>query len=180
VVIAGAFGVLAFTGALPGSVQDPVRERVASISTHRIEANRYDSYRISEQINVIHALRGSPLLGLGLGVPWEASSPLTLQFDNARVYSHFIVTALWLKIGVLGVLAYLVLMGGALRCAWLMWSRSPTPTRAAAGLAAGAGMAGLLLAETTASFTGVEVRETVLVGVVLGLLAAETSRLPAG
>ena len=68
--------------------------------------------------------------------------------------------------------------------AWQAWRRSAEPVLRAFGLASLCGIAGLVAVETTASFTGVDARFTVLFAAQLGLLAlivrtAERSQLAA-
>ena len=54
-----------------------------------------------------------------------------------------------MKIGVFGLAAYLWLMGTALFVAFRLWRHHPDPLHRAIGLGAFAGIAGLMVAETT-------------------------------
>jgi len=64
------------------------------------------------------------------------------------------------------------------RLGWRLWRRSADPLLRALGLGALSWLLAMAVVETTASFTGVDLRYSVLAGVVLGLLAVG-SRLPA-
>ena len=167
---------LMFSGALPADLSQPVRERLESFSTSGREANRFDSYRVGEQRNIVAALRSSPVLGLGLGVPWPVTEPLSLRFDNDRLYSHVVLTNWWLKFGFIGPLAYLFVLGVALRAAMRRAVRSGSGAVAALAIGAAAAVVGLAVAETTASFTGVDSRLTIALAVLLGLVLREPGR----
>jgi O-antigen ligase len=78
----------------------------------------------------------------------------------------------WMKTGLVGLVAYLALMGATVFTALRTARRDPDPRIRVAALGAGAAFAGLGVAELTATFVGSEVRTTVLVAVLLGLLAS--------
>lgn len=84
---------------------------------------------------------------------------------------HFAALWFWMKLGILGLVAYVTLLVGAAVLAWRVWRESREPLMRAFGLASLCGLAGLVAIETTASFTGVEPRFTVLIGAQIGLLA---------
>jgi hypothetical protein len=63
-------------------------------------------------------------------------------------------------------------MATALWMAFTIWRRHPDGLHRSIGLAVFAGLAGLMVVETTASFTGVDTRFSMVVGAVLGWLAA--------
>ncbi len=116
-----------------------------------------------------------PIAGLGVTIPWAATAQ-TLPLESAqqgagRQYVHFAALWFWLKLGVLGLLAYVGVMLGSMWVAWQAWRRSSEPLLRAFGLASLCAMAGLLVMDTTASFTGVEPRFTVLFATQVGLLA---------
>jgi O-antigen ligase len=162
----------------------PVIERAQTLDPSRIQSTAGDRYRLDEQRNVRAELAEHPLTGLGLGVPWTARHPLAVTFEGARDYTHVTVFWWWLKLGILGLLAYLWLMATAVYSGLALWRRSGDGLLRAAGLAAAGGMLALAVAETTGSFTGVESRVTVLVAVLCGWLAAalaveDDSRAPA-
>jgi O-antigen ligase len=117
-------------------------------------------------------IRAHPITGLGMLVPWSASArPLSVEHENGRLYVHFAALWYWLKLGILGLLAYLGILIGAAVMSWQIWRRSREPLIRAFGLACLCSMAGLAVVETTGSFTGVDARFTVLIGAQLGLLA---------
>jgi hypothetical protein len=163
-------------GALSTSQSDsPVVARVQSLSPTKLESGAYDRYRIDEQRNVRAEIARSPLVGIGLGVPWTARYPLAVSFGSAlRDYSHVVLTWYWLKMGIIGVAAYLLLMGTAVVTGIRLWRGSGDDLMRIPGLALGIGFVGLVVAEGTGSYTGVDPRMTVLVGVCLGWLAAAT------
>lgn len=173
-VLAGA-GV-ALTIWLIGTVnfqsQLPIVKRAASLSPSKLEANREDRYRLDERANVLGEIREHPLTGLGIDVPWAATvRPLPVEHEEGRQYVHFAALWFWLKLGILGLLSYVAVLAGAMTLAWRAWRNAPAPLLRAFGVASLAGMAGLVAMDTTASFTGVDPRFTVLFATQLGLLA---------
>jgi O-antigen ligase len=76
----------------------------------------------------------------------------------------------WMKLGILGLLAYLAVMASYLAMSWQVWRRSADPLLSAAGLAVLCGVLALVVVETVGSFTGVDPRFTALVGAVGGML----------
>jgi O-antigen ligase len=159
-------------GSVGFQAQAPLLDRAASLKPSKIEANAEDRYRFDERANVLAELRRHPVTGLGLAVPWtSAARPLGVEHEGGRDYVHSVALYWWLKLGALGIVAYLALM---LAAGWLsarVWRRHPMPLMRAVGLASLAGLIGLAVVETTGSFTGVDLRFTVLMGVLLGLLA---------
>jgi hypothetical protein len=149
----------------------PILARAASLSPTRIENNIEDRYRLDERANVIAEIEKHPLSGLGIGVEWRATHrTLPVEHEGGRGYVHFAALWYWLKLGILGLFAYLGLLIGSGLLAWRVWRRAREPLIRAFGLASLAGFAGLAVMETTASFTGVDTRFTVLVAAQIGLL----------
>jgi O-Antigen ligase len=174
---------LAVTIWLLGSIsfqsQLPIVKRVASLSPSKLEANQQDRYRLDERANVLGAIREHPFTGLGITVPWSASvHPLSVEREEGRQYVHFAVLWFWLKLGILGLFAYIAVMVGSMTLAWRAWRAASEPLLRAFALASLAGIAGLVAMDTTASFTGVDPRFTVLFAAQLGLLARLASRPP--
>ncbi|HEV3321033.1 MAG TPA: O-antigen ligase family protein [Solirubrobacteraceae bacterium] len=173
--------VLAVTGValtiwLLGSInfqsQLPIVKRAASLVPSRLEANLEDRYRLDERANVLGEIRRHPVMGLGVTVPWAATvQPLSVEHEEGREYVHFAALWYWLKLGILGLFAYVAVIAGSMAIAWKAWRAAPKPLLRAFGLASLAGMAGLVAMDTTASFTGVDPRFTVLFATQVGLLA---------
>jgi hypothetical protein len=165
---------------LQGS-QSPIVRRVASLSPSKLETNLEDRYRLDERTNVIDTIREHPVTGIGMLVPWSPRfTPLSVEHPEARLYVHFAALWYWLKLGILGLVAYASLLIASAFTAWRVWRRSPEPLLRAFGLGSLCAFAGLVAIETTATFTGVEPRFTVLLGVQIGLLAllARTTKGP--
>lgn len=150
----------------------PLVKRVTSLSASNLEVNAEDRYRLDERANVLSAISQHPITGLGMGVPWQATAaPLSVEHEEGRQYVHFAALWFWLKLGVLGLCAYLGLIAGSLVVAWQAWRHTREPLLRAFALASLCGIAGLATMDTTASFTGVEARFTLVFGVQIGLLA---------
>jgi hypothetical protein len=184
-VLVQAVTALAVTIWLLGSInfqsQLPIVKRVASLSPSKLEANQQDRYRLDERANVLAAIGEHPFTGLGITVPWSASAhPLPVEREEGRQYVHFAALWFWLKLGILGLLAYVAVMVGSMTLAWRAWRVAQEPLLRAFGLASLAGIAGLVAMDTTASFTGVDPRFTVLFATQLGLLARLASRRSSG
>ncbi len=155
--------------------QSPIVKRVASLAPSKLEANAEDRYRLDERADVLAEIRAHPIAGLGVTIPWAATAQ-TLPLESAqegagRQYVHFAALWFWLKLGVLGLFAYIGVMLGSMWVAWQAWRVSSEPLLRAFALASLCGMAGLLVMDTTASFTGVDPRFTVLFAAQVGLLA---------
>jgi O-antigen ligase len=152
--------------------QSPIVRRVASLSPSKLETNLEDRYRLDERTNVFETIREHPITGLGMLVPWGPKfAPLSVEHPEARLYVHFAALWYWLKLGILGLCAYMALLVAAALCAWQVWRHSPEPLLRAFGLASLCGFAGLVAIETTATFTGADPRFTVLLAAQIGLLA---------
>lgn len=159
-------------GAINFQTQNPIVKRAVSLSPTSLTRNVEDRYRLDERANVLAEVRRHPITGLGMLVPWQASArPLPIEHENGREYVHFAALWFWLKLGILGLFAYLGYLIATARLAWLVWRRSDRAIERVFGLASLCGMAGLAAAETTASFTGVDLRFTVVLGAQIGLLA---------
>jgi hypothetical protein len=150
----------------------PLVKRVTSLTASNLEANREDRYRLDERANVLGEISQHPITGLGMGVPWQATvTPLSVEHEGGREYVHFAALWYWLKLGILGLLAYLGVLAGSVLVAWRAWRYSPEPLLRAFALASACGIVGLATIETTGSFTGVEARFTVVIAAQIGLLA---------
>jgi O-antigen ligase len=174
--LGGAAVVLALWLALSGGgttqSDNEIVQRARSISPTAVQQSADDRYRIEEQQNVIEELRRQPITGLGLGVPWTARHALSEEHVGGRQYTHVTFLFFWLRLGVLGLLAYVWIVGTTVWTALRTWSRSSIGLDRVVGLALAAGTVGLTVAETTAAFTGVDLRISVLVGASIGWLAS--------
>lgn len=172
--VAGAIWLL---GSLHFQSNLPVVKRVNSLSLGTLEANSEDRYRTDERANVLAEISAHPISGLGVGVPWQATAvPLSVEHEEGREYVHFAALWFWLKLGVLGLCAYVGLIVGSMVLAWQAWRRTLHPWLSAFALASVCGIAGLIVMDTTASFTGVETRFTLVLAAQLGLLGVLARR----
>lgn len=163
-------------GAVPFQSQTPLVTRVTSLSPSKLETNPEDRYRLDERANVVLAIRQNPFAGLGLDVPWSAwAQPLGVEHVNGRLYVHFAFLYWWMTLGILGAAAYVAVIVSALFLAWRTWRVNREPLFRYFGVASFCSVAGLAVIETTASFTGVDQRFTVLFAAQLGLLAVLAS-----
>lgn len=176
-----ALGVAVWAVVLAGGSTDtsnPVVERAQTINPTDLRSNSTDRYRLEEQRNVIEEIQRRPLTGLGLGVPWVARHPLSEEHVGGRFYTHTVALWYWLKLGPLGLAAYLWLTGAMVWAGHALWRRSRWRPDRVVGLALAAGTVGLAVAELTGSFTGVSLRFTVVTGAIVGWLAAALADLP--
>jgi O-antigen ligase len=159
-------------GSVGFQAQTPVAERARSLAPSKLITSAEDRYRLDERANVLGEIRRRPVSGLGIAIPWRASvRPLGVEHEYGRDYVHFAALWYWAKLGLLGLAAYLSIIAAGLLLAWRTWRRCRGSTARAFGLASLCGIVGLLVMETTASFTGVDARFTVLFAAQLGLLA---------
>lgn len=157
--------------------QSPIVKRVTSLQSSKVEANVEDRYRLDERANVLSEIGLHPITGLGMTIPWQAMArPLPVEHEGGRLYVHFAALWFWLKLGILGLFAYIAVIAASLMLAWKAWRASREPMLRAFGLASLCGVVALVVLDTTASFTGVDARFTVLFGAQLGLLALIADR----
>jgi O-antigen ligase len=160
-------------GAVGFQAQGPLTARVESLQPSRLEVNAEERYRTDERANVLAELGAHPVTGLGLGVGWSsAARPLPVEHENGRQYVHTVALWYWLKLGLLGLAAYVMLVVSACLLAFRIWRGHPDRLLRAGGLAALCSLVAMAVVETTGSFTGVDPRFTILFAVFLGLLAA--------
>ncbi len=170
VLVAAAIWAL---GSIGFQAQTPLANRVQSLDPTNLQSNAEDRYRLDERANVIAQIKRDPIAGIGLERGWVASArSLPVEHVDGRLYVHFALLWWWLKLGILGAVAFASLLLGGFVLAWQTWRRSREPTFRAFGLASLVGFAGLIAIETTDSFSGVDARFTVLLGAQLGLLSA--------
>jgi hypothetical protein len=159
-------------GSVNFQAQVPVLKRVASLNPSKLATNAEDRYRLDERANVLAEIRAHPITGLGMTIPWAATAtPLSVEHEGGREYVHFAALWYWLKLGVLGLVAYVGLLISSVLLAWRAWRRSADPWLRAFALASVCGLVALMVIETTGSFTGVDPRFTVLFAAQLGILA---------
>jgi O-antigen ligase len=167
VALATAIWVLSFQ---PFQGQSPLAERARSLQPGQVESNAQDRYRLDELKNVTAEIGRHPITGLGLGVEWTATHPLGVDHENGRNYTHVVALWWWLKLGILGLLAYVALIGTCLAMSWQVWRHSADRWLSASGLALLCGLVAVATVETVGSFTGVDPRFTALLGAAGGLL----------
>ena len=155
--------------------QSPIVKRVTSLQSSKVEANVEDRYRIDERANVLSEIDRHPISWAGHDDPMGSHrQALPVEHEGGRLYVHFAALWFWLKLGVLGLLAYIAdHRGRALVLAFRAWRAAHDPISRAFGLASLCGVVALVVLDTTASFTGVDARFTVLFGAQLGLLACD-------
>ena len=151
----------------------PIAQRVQTLSPDKVAATPDDRYRLDERANVVGELRDHPVSGLGLEVPWHATvRSLPVEVNPDHLYVHVAALFWWLKLGVLGLLAYAGLLAAGLWLSLRLWLRDARPAVRAFGLGSLCAVLGLVVIETTATFTGSDPRFTLLLAAQLGLLAA--------
>lgn len=178
-LIAGAILLL---GSINFQSQLPIVKRATSLSPTDLQSNVEDRYRLDERANVLAEIKRHPISGLGIAVPWQATvRTLSTEHEAGRQYVHFAALYFWLKLGILGLFAYISIIVASMVLAWRAWRTSHEPMLRAFALASLCGTGGLVVLDTTASFTGVDARFTVIFCAQLGLLAllVRTARPPA-
>jgi O-antigen ligase len=167
-------------GSIEFQAQTPLANRVQSLTPSKLQSNAEDRYRLDERVNVIAEIKRHPVAGIGLQDDWHATErPLPVEHQNGRQYVHFALLWWWMKLGLLGAVAFISLLLGGLLLSWRTWRANRDPLFRCFGLASMCGIAGLVAVETTASFTGVDARFTVVLAAQLGLLAVLQRGAPA-
>jgi hypothetical protein len=156
----------------PIQVQSPIIKRALSLKPSSLQSSIDDRYRIDERANVWGAIQEHPVTGLGVTIPWQATvQPLPIDTEGGREYVHFAALWWWLKLGVLGVLAYVSILVATAGLSLQAWLRNRDPVLRVFGLASLCAVAGLAVLDTTASFTGVDLRFSLIFGAQIGLVA---------
>jgi hypothetical protein len=165
-------------GSIHFQSSSPIVKRAESLSPTSLTANVEDRYRLDERANVLADLEKKPITGIGVLGTWQATKrPLPVEHEDAREYVHFALLWWWMKLGIFGLLAYPLLMFSTARLAWRVWRHGQEAIVRAFGLASLCGIAGLIAAETTATFTGSELRFSVVFAAQIGLLALLSSQI---
>lgn len=172
----GLAATTAITDSNDSASPSPIAERAQTLTPSGIGTNRGDRYRIDERRNVVENIKEHPITGVGLGVEWEVHQPLAEAHD--RRYVHFAFLWYWLALGIFGAIAYLLLLGSSLWTGRQVWRFHPDPLVQVCAIAAFGAFLALGVVELTATFTGVEGRSTILLGALLGWLAAAWQDLP--
>ena len=170
-LVALGLGFVVVRGGLGADVSGPIATRVESITPSKVSSNDQDRYRLTERRNVLAEIRRRPITGIGVGVPWETRYPVNLQIRFLDFYTHTAVLWQWLKNGVLGAVTYVWLMIAAITCGVRVFRRHADPRVRAFGLGGGIAFVGLSVVEAASTVVGPDVRGTLVVGLLLGLLA---------
>jgi O-antigen ligase len=178
-VAIGLFIYLALGTGLTGDLQGGITSRVASISIGSIERNQQDSYRIGERKNVWTAVKQQPVTGIGLGTEWETRYPMSFEYPDGHLYVHFATLWWWMKMGLLGLGAYVLLIASTVFTGVRVWRRHPDGAVRAFGLAAVGFAVGFVIVELTSTVIGPNERGTLVFASLLGLLAAARSQADA-
>lgn len=173
-----ALGIGAYVAAGAGTQTNPIAERAETINPTAVQQDAQDKYRIDENRNVRQEIAEDPITGIGLGIPWEARHPLAIQNDGGRQYTHVLFLWYWLKLGLFGLVGIASLFAIAVWTSYGLWRRGAEPWLKAAGLTLMCAFIGLLVAETTASFSGVDGRFSIVLGAIIGWLAVARDLQP--
>ena len=157
-------------GSSQTSSSSPLLERAGQLSPTGVEEDKGDRYRVDERRNVLADLGEHPLTGLGIGVPWAIHYPTAEAHD--RRYVHVGLLFFWMSFGPLGLIAYLAVFGTGAWAALAVWRRHPDRYVKVTALACFGALAGLAIVELTASFAAVDIRISLLLGGMLGWIAA--------
>ena len=172
IVVVGVGLALTLSGHVVTEEQSPLIKRAQSLDPGKLQANKEDRYRIDERRNVLADIGDHPLTGVGIARGWHERYPVSIERKGSRDYVHFVALWYWLHLGILGLAAYLWLFAAAIYAGYRLWRQRTEPWLRAIGLGFVGSLAALMIAETTASFTGIELRASIVVGAALGLLAA--------
>jgi O-Antigen ligase len=162
---------LAAATGLTRPVQGELITRATSVTPTKVTTNTQDRYRIAELHNVWPAIMRQPLEGLGVGVPWPERYPLPFEYPDNHLFTHFAVLYWWMTCGVMGLAAYLVLMGTTIFAGLRLWWRAGDPIERLTALSLGLGVVALVIVELTTTVVPADIRGTALFGIVIGILA---------
>lgn len=170
-----ALGLALWTVVSVGGSTDstnPIIDRAQSLSPSRLQATSGDRYRLEEQRNVVAEVKAHPVTGLGLGIPWTQRYAISESHPGGRYYTHVTPLWYWLKLGLIGVVAYGWLAATAVLVAYQRFRTARDRLVQVVALALSAGWVGLVVAELTGPFTGIDFRLTVVACLTFGWLTA--------
>ncbi len=138
---------LAAATGVTGPVQGTLVSRATSLTPTRVTTNKEDRYRLAELHNVWPAIKRQPIEGLGIGVQWPETSPLPFEYPDNHYFTHFAVLYWWMTCGLMGLAAYLLLMGTTIVVGLRLWWRAHEPFERITALSLGLGAVGLAVVE---------------------------------
>ncbi len=162
---------LAVATGLTGPVQGTLVTRATSLTPTKVSTNTEDRYRLAELHNVWPAIMRQPVEGLGIGIPWPETYPLPFEYPDNHVFTHFAVLYWWMTCGLMGLAAYLVLMGTTIVVGLRLWWRAREPIERLTALSLGLGVVGLVVVEFTTTVVPADPRGTAVFGTAIGILA---------
>jgi O-Antigen ligase len=162
---------LAAATGVTGPVQGALIARATSITPTQVTTNEQDRYRLAELHNVWPAIMRQPVEGLGIGVPWPERVPLPFEFPFNHYFTHFAVLYWWMTCGIMGVAAYVLLMGTTIVAGLRLWWRARQPFERLTALALGLGTVGLVVVELTTTVVPADSRGTAIFATSIGILA---------
>lgn len=171
---AGLTAVIVYLAAatgLTGPVQGTLVSRATSLTPTSVTTNKEDRYRLAELHNVWPAIMRQPLEGLGIGVPWPERSPLPFEFQDNHYFTHFAALYWWMTCGLMGLAAYLLLIGTTIVTGLRLWWQAREPVERLTALSLGLGTIGLAIVELTTTVIPTDSRGTALFGTSIGILA---------
>lgn len=162
---------LAAATGLTGGVQGTIVTRATSLTPTKVTTNKEDRYRLAELHNVWPAIKRQPLEGLGIGVPWPERAPLPFEYPFNHYFTHFAVLYWWMTCGLIGLAAYVLLMGTTMFVGLRLWWQAREPFERLAALVFGLGAVALAIVELTTTIVPADPRGTAVFATAVGILA---------
>ncbi|HET6870949.1 MAG TPA: O-antigen ligase family protein [Solirubrobacteraceae bacterium] len=162
---------LATVTGVTGPVQGTLVSRATSLTPTSVTTNKEDRYRLAELNNVWPAIVRQPVEGLGIGVPWPERSPLPFEFQDNHYFTHFAALYWWMTCGLMGLAAYLLVLGTTIVTGLRLWWRAREPVERLTALSLGLGTVGLVIVELTTTVIPADSRGTALFATSVGILA---------
>jgi O-antigen ligase len=113
----------AIVGAIAVSQIPYVRQRLTRQLDPSYGGNTFEG-RLQIWSDTIHMLRDHPVLGAGLRAYTEVMKPYVTGHRIAELYPHNIYLAMWSELGLLGLVAFVALLGMLLWRGWIGFSRA--------------------------------------------------------
>jgi hypothetical protein len=134
-------------------------------------------YRRAEEVNLMHAVESSPILGLGFGRPFQAPGQggiVDVGFTLENVIPHNEIMWIWAKMGTIGFGLFWVMVGGVIALGGLTFRTTRQPyLKVVSGLVCAA-----VAMQVVVSYVDLQLtyaRNMVFLGVLVAVLA----RIPA-
>ena len=174
VPVAVVFALVVVAGWNSDGILGVPAQTIKSITAPQSKEDADSSYyRRAEEVNLVHAVESSPIIGLGFGRPFQQAGQggiVDIGFTLENVIPHNEIVWVWAKMGTVGFALFWAMFGGIIAWGGLTFRLAETPyAKAVALLVTCAVMMQLIVSYVDLQLT--YARNMVFLGVLVGALA---------